>query len=278
MFHGSGQCAAIETTALASMALIQSGTNPEATHKALAWLVTQKDASGSWHSTQATILALKALLAGSGKPLGENQPRRVEIAIDGKPVHTAVIPADQADLTRQIDLAKFLSPGEHQITLRDRDQTAVGYQLTLSYYTTEPIRSLPNTNEPLTIELKHDKTQIAVNDVIDVNATVTNQRSSTMAMVIVDLPIPAGFQVGSEPLGELVAKRTIAKYQLTPRSVIIYLRSLAPGAPLVVPYRLRATMPVKVHAQPARAYEYYDPDVHAHSAAAVQLEVVEESL
>jgi hypothetical protein len=41
-----------------------------------------------------------------------------------------------------------------------------------------------------------------------------------------------------------------------------------PARPLEVRYRLRATMPVKVAAPPARAYEYYNPDRHATSSAA----------
>ena len=57
--------------------------------------------------------------------------------------------------------------------------------------------------------------------------------------------------------------------------MIVYLRVLAPRTPLVISYRLRATMPVKIHAQPARVYEYYDPDVHAHSGGAVRLEALE---
>ena len=46
---------------------------------------------------------------------------------------------------------------------------------------------------------------------------------------------------------------------------VVYLRELPPAKPLEIRYRLRATMPVKVTARPARAYEYYDPDKKAAS-------------
>ena len=39
-------------------------------------------------------------------------------------------------------------------------------------------------------------------------------------MVIVDLPIPAGFAAEREDLEKLVAEEAVAKYQLTPRSAI----------------------------------------------------------
>ena len=59
MFHGAGRSAWVETTALASLALIKSGAFPDLARRSLAWLITQKDARGTWHSTQATVLALK---------------------------------------------------------------------------------------------------------------------------------------------------------------------------------------------------------------------------
>ena len=61
---------------------------------------------------------------------------------------------------------------------------------------------------------------------------------------------------------------SVARYQITPRSVIVYLRELGPEKPLVLRYRLRATMPVKTTAAPAQAYEYYNPDRRAASATA----------
>jgi len=79
-------------------------------------------------------------------------------------------------------------------------------------------------------------------------------------MVILDLPIPAGFQAVSGDWTKLIDAGTIARFQLTPRSVIVYLRQLSPDKPLTLRYRLEATMAVKTNVPPARAYEYYDPD------------------
>jgi uncharacterized protein YfaS (alpha-2-macroglobulin family) len=58
----------------------------------------------------------------------------------------------------------------------------------------------------------------------------------------------------------------IAKYQLTQRSAIVYLRMLRPAEPLELVYHIRATMPVKITAPPARTYEYYNPDRQATTA------------
>ncbi len=64
--YGGGNVADIETTALATYALIRSGAKGDTATKALSYLIEQKDQRGAWHSTQATILSLKALIAVLG--------------------------------------------------------------------------------------------------------------------------------------------------------------------------------------------------------------------
>jgi uncharacterized protein YfaS (alpha-2-macroglobulin family) len=84
-------------------------------------------------------------------------------------------------------------------------------------------------------------------------------------MVILDLPIPPGFAADPGDFSAAQAAGAIAKFELTPRSVIVYLRGLQPAAPLVLTYHLRATMPVQVTAPAGRAYEYYNPDQRGQS-------------
>ena len=120
--------------------------------------------------------------------------------------------------------------------------------------------------EPLSIQLVYDKTALVVDDRVKATATVTNRTTVAAPMVILDLPIPAGFVVEAEDLETLRSSGKIAKYQVTPRSAIIYLRMLDPSEPLELTYYLRATMPVKITAPPARAYEYYNPDCQAMTA------------
>ncbi len=70
-----------------------------------------------------------------------------------------------------------------------------------------------------------------------------------------------------EDFEALCAAGKIAKCQVTPRSAIVYLRALSPTEPLELVYHLRATMPVKITALPARAYEYYNSDHQATTTA-----------
>src|SRR5205823_9151656 len=115
-FYGSGRGGSVETTGLAVLALLKGGYSATV-RGALTWIAEQRDPSGTWHSTQATVLALKALVSAAGKPLGGDTERRIDIAVGGEKVQDIVIAADQADVLRQIDLTKYLGIGPHRLTL-----------------------------------------------------------------------------------------------------------------------------------------------------------------
>jgi hypothetical protein len=69
-------------------------------------------------------------------------------------------------------------------------------------------------------------------------------------------------------LEEHVSAGDVAKFQITPRSALLYLRALEPGKRLTLKYGLHATMPVKLTVPAAVAYEYYDPAKRGTSATA----------
>jgi len=263
MFYGAGRSGSVETTALACLAMLSTGRHPAAVRSALAWLVAQKDPSGTWYSTQATVLALKALVAGTGKPLAEHRAREIEIHLDGKPVRKLTIPPDQTDVMQQVDLSPLVTRGKHQLAIRDAGNGGAGYQATLRFHV--PERPGVAGKGPLSITMQFDKTTLVVRDRVMATATVVNRAPQPAPMVILDLPIPAGFALDGDDFLPMAQSGVIARYQVTARSVVVYLRELTPGKPLVLTYHLRATTAVKVAVPPARAYEYYDPDKHTAS-------------
>ena len=118
-FFGAGRGGSVETTALAVLALLKAKSAPGTASQALAWLVQQKDARGTWYSTQATVLALKALVAGTTAPKDGDAERRVVIAWQGGQ-REVVIPPDQAEVMQLVDLSDGLAPGTHNLTIREK--------------------------------------------------------------------------------------------------------------------------------------------------------------
>jgi len=264
-FYGQGRSAEIETTALATLALLKAGRDPGAARGALAWLVKVKDAVGTWHSTQATVLALKALVAGSQSQLGGEQERRIQWTFDDEESRMIVSPADQSEVMRQVVL-RDLMPGEHLLKVVDRSDCGTGYQVTLRYHV--PDQRPTAEKEPLTIDVQYDRTELAVNDTAQVVATVVNNMSGAAPMVMVDLPIPPGFTLDRDDFRAMIDAGNIEKFEVTSRSVIVYLRNLSPGEPLVLRYELRATMPLRATIPAAVVYLYYDPDTRGLGEAA----------
>jgi hypothetical protein len=262
-FYGSGKSGNIEVTALATQSMLKTRQHVGVAKKSLTWLVEQKDANGTWQSTQATILAMQALVLGTSSPVGGEQPRQIDIALDGNVIEAIDIPVDQAEVMQQLNLSRRITGAMHQLSIAESTDTNTGYQVIFRYHVPESDAPATGDDEPLAIELAYDRTTLSVNEMVTATAKVRNNMSTTAPMVIVDLPIPAGFRLDHTELNELQASNKIAKFQVNARSAVIYLRGLAPGATLELEYRLEATMPVKLTVPPATVYEYYDPDKRA---------------
>ena len=78
----------------------------------------------------------------------------------------------------------------------------------------------------MSIKLEYDRTELATDDIINVTATVTNNRPGKANMVIVDLGLPPGFTLIADKLNNLVDEGVIEKYSTTGRQIIVYLREV----------------------------------------------------
>ena len=79
-----------------------------------------------------------------------------------------------------------------------------------------------------------------------------------MSQIKPETPI-VGFTVVTEDLSRLVEQGVIARYELTGRQIIVYLKDFAYEAPLHFTYRLRARFPMRAQTPPSSAYDYYNP-------------------
>ena len=197
------------------------------------------------------------------------------MTLDVETIHEFVIPAEQADVMAQFDFSSLLKPGNrYTVKITDRSDTAVGYQLAVRYYVEGQSAAEQGVSERLAVDIAYDRQRLNLDETVSATAMVTNQMNTAAPMVVLDLPIPGGFALEADALDRLVDADKIARYQITARKAVIYLRALPPGQSLELPYRLKATMPVKVAVPAAQVYEYYDPSNRG-SGGAAQLETVE---
>ena len=126
--------AAIETTALAAYALLRAGCHPELANAALAYLIGQKDSYGTWYSTQATVLSLKALIQ-SVRAGGEKANASVTLSLNGGQERTLQVTPENFDVVQQVSF-EDVNIGRGQPG-GDRASSGEGnlmYQVTGSYY------------------------------------------------------------------------------------------------------------------------------------------------
>ncbi len=259
MTYSHGNSAEIETTALAAIAFLQSGRYPGLSDKVMTYLIRSKDAHGTWHSTQATVLALKAMIVALGSST-EEVDGSIKIEINGETVSTVKITPADSDVMRLIDLKQHVRKGANNVRLSFEGEGSMLYQIVGRYYLPWGA-DRPAAHEPMTIDVEYDKTRLEKDDLVTVGVRITNNRPATANMVMVDLGVPPGFAVQPDGLEALVENKTIEKYTLTGRQIIIYLRKIDANASLSFTYQLKAKFPIKAKTPTSRVYEYYDPSV-----------------
>lgn len=258
--HSSGRHADLEATGMAALALIAAGRAEEAA-EVLNYLIAQKDPNGTWHSTQATTLALRALTAAQ-KGATERIQAHVRVEVNGQLLEAFELTPENADVLRQIDARRAVKPGKNVVRLSFEGQGSSLYQIVSKYYVPWE-RVKPEEKEALDIQLTYDRTTLSKDDIVTADVTITNKLPATTSMIIVDLGLPPGFEVLAEDLENLVEKGLLQRYTLTGRQIICYIEKLTPQQTLKFSYRLRAKYPIRAQTPKSRVYEYYNTDRRA---------------
>ena len=292
--YSTGASASVETTGLAVQALLKWGQASGTARKAMNYVASKKDASGTWGTTQATIMALRALLLATEKGAADVRGT-LQILLNGKPLEQLTLTAENNDLLHQfvfkgVDLKSIASKNFDSqsadsktgasdnpdiVEIRFDGKGGLAYQIVGSYFL--PWDEKP-ASEALSIEVGYDRARLAQDDIATAVATIRNNLPKSANMVMVDLGIPPGFDLLSEDLQTYIEKSAgqksahLEKFSLTATQAILYFDSIAPSDTVTLHFRLRAKYPIRAHTFQSRVYEYYDPDVSS-VARPVQLEV-----
>jgi hypothetical protein len=273
--YGTGASAAVETTGLAVQALLKWGQASSTAAKALDYLASKKTAAGTWGTTQATIMALRALLLATEK--GSVDVRgTLEIVLNGKTVGKLTLTPENNDLPHQFIFGTVDAKTPNQVAIRFDGKGKLAYQVVGRYFLPWSEKA---TAEPLSIEVAYDRSRLAQDDIAVATATMKNNLPKSANMVMLDLGIPPGFDLLTEDLQSYQEQSAgpksgrLQKFNLTATQAILYFDSIAAGDTVKLSFRLRAKYPMRTRTFQSRVYEYYDPDVNS-VARPVQLEVV----
>jgi hypothetical protein len=274
-FMGSeGQTGSIETTALAALAFLRAGSHADLANAALTALVQQKDSFGTWYSTQATVLSLKALIE-SVRAGAEQVDAAVTVTLNGGQARTVRVTPENFDVVQMIAYDDVRPGADNVVALAAEGEGNLMYQVAGSYYL--PWEKLPlypevlGGDELVTIELAYDRTELAVDDTVTVDVAVSLNEPGRAEWALIDLGIPPGFVVQADDLAALVARfddipedyafPTVERYELTGRQILVYVGNLSDEHALTFSYRLRAKYPLRAQTPASSVYDYYNPEV-----------------
>lgn len=272
--YATGISASVETTGLAAQALLKWGGASGTARKAMNYIATKKEASGAWGTTQATIMALRALLLATEKGTADVSGT-LEVVLNGKTAEKLTLTRENNDLLHQFVLNGVDAKGGNTVEIRFEGKVGLAYQVVGQYFL--PWDKKPE-NEPLSIDIAYDRTRLAQDDIVTATAAIKNNLPKPANMVMVDLGIPPGFDLLSEDLQAYHEKSAaqksgrLEKFSLTATQAILYFDSFASGDTVLLRLRLKAKYPIRARTFQSRVYEYYDPEVNS-IARPIQLEV-----
>lgn len=245
----------IETTSLAVLALLKADGNLEAARKGIAWLQNNRSGFGQWGATQATVLALKAMIAFDEATRVAPTAGAVTLLVDGVVVAEQSYEAGRREPLVFADFDSKLGAGKHSITLKSKNGDALPYSIAVEYRTTEPASS-GATVVQLSATLA--KTALKMGETVRLDAVISNKTQNGQPMTLARLGLPGGLTFQNWQLKELREKGQIAFFETRAREVILYFRDLKPGEVKKLAIDLVATVPGSYTGPASSAYLYYN--------------------
>jgi hypothetical protein len=268
-FYGWGVAGRMESTALAVRALsegmakgLRSARTQELVGQGLAYMFSHKDRYGVWHSTQATIQVLDALVrvADSEKSRAGDRKARVEVIVNGATVSVIDLGgAERFATPLAVDVTRFLRAGANRIELRSSGmpQLATAQIVETHYAPWEDAASQP-ADGPL-LRVRFDRTNGKLSD--EFTGSVEVERGSVGAgMLLAEIGLPPGAEVNRASLEQaLRSAGSLYRYEIQPDRIVAY---LWPAGKSVARFQFtfRARFALDARTAPSRLYDYYNPD------------------
>lgn len=254
--YARGDSLTTETTALTVLAMMKTKQFANEANQSLVYIIKAKDPNGTWGSTQATILALKAMIAGSG-----GQPMkgvaRFTVSVNGKKVADGEVSEKNSDVMQLFDLKDHTVVGNNDVVIDVEGESNMMYQVVGRHFA--PWKSEAQAKPVIDVSVDYDRTRLSTSDMLKAKATLKYNGTTPTYMVIVDLGIPPGFNVDAGDFAEMVAAKKVQKFSVTSRQVTLYLGDVKPNDVLTFEYGLKPKFPVKAKTPATVAYEYYTP-------------------
>jgi alpha-2-macroglobulin-like protein len=235
----------VETNALYAIALLKA-PNPDLGKVAvlISKIMGEKSYYG-YGSTQATVMALQAIVAYSKFVSKVSADAPVSFTMNNNIVDNNI-------------LKQNVKEGDNYFTVNyPRQDKAIPYNLELSYNTFTP----PNSDKAdLKINAVIKSHDVHVGETVRMEISVMNTKSILQPMAIAKIGIPAGLSAQPWQLKEIMEKNQAAYYEIFDNYLVFYWMGFAPNETKTINLDLKAEVPGTYKAKASNTYLYYTPE------------------
>ena len=256
--RSSGENLIVETTALAILVWLRAG-EPGRAALGVRWLFDH-GRGGRFGATQATVLALQALVAFESTRGRSKAAGVVEVLVDDALGAKLAFDADAIGPLLMPSFAKALVPGAQKVTVQMTGGAPMPYTLRIRASTSAVLYPTPCK---VTLTTSIDHAAVTEGDSAELRAALVNETSEELPMVTAIVGVPAGFEIRLEALKELVTQGKIDAWELRGREVVVHLRTMLPKERRTIPISLLAYVPGTYNGPASRVYlQYTDNEKH----------------
>jgi uncharacterized protein YfaS (alpha-2-macroglobulin family) len=236
----------VETLSLYALALMrESSPNIGSVAGLITKILSQKSYYG-YGSTQATVLALKAIVEYS-KLVGRiSEDAPVNFVINSKGVKENSEVEDGLQEGKNDFAASYM-----------QEDKAIPYSLEVSYYTLTP----PNSEKAelqLTTRLKNKTAHVG--ETIRMEIEVNQSKNILQPMAIAKIGIPAGLSAQPWQLKEIMEKNQAAYYEIFDNYLVFYWMGFSANETKTINLDLKAEIPGSYKGKASTVYLYYTPE------------------
>ena len=248
----------METTALAALAWMNDSKWTANANHAIEWIGNNRQGSGGFGSTQATILALRALVEFAKAHRDAMHDGALVLSHNGEEISRTEFDSGQMKAIELTVNPDELTPGDNGLTIGLTGENKMPYVLDVNYRTEKPV----SANEcAMRIETSLSATTVESGDTARAKVQIWNVTGEGQPMTTAIVGLPAGLEPRTEQLKVLQESGKFDYYEIIGRELVFYWRSISPkiDAENRIEFELElvAEIPGEYTAPASRVYLYY---------------------
>ncbi|KAJ3432316.1 macroglobulin / complement [Anaeramoeba flamelloides] len=230
--------------------------------------IHSKNNNGRFGSTQATVLALMALISYDKIMTKIEKDGKINLILNDEIIQTKEILEGQNDPIYFDDIGQTLQSRindkkfDNSLKIQMVDGCDLPFSCFIESKITKTLSDPDKCNVIFNTKLNVKNNQIKEGEGTEIKVNLKNRfQEKGQGMVVAIIGLPAGLQPRYKKLLELKKTNVISHFELFgAREVVFYWRCMAPNQEIDFTFDVIAEIPGIYYGSPSRAYVYYDDD------------------